>query len=155
MTIGSSLLVKRAATEDSTKPCAVLLINPNGSDSPLSGMLVALGFHVDEARDWPAGDGAILAYHVVVVTLQEIASAPMIAARLRAKPRFGRRVLIAQVPSSARLADRQAARASGFDDVVTDRCEARELIARILRCLRSRPEFDCVLPSRDKRRSAA
>jgi DNA-binding response OmpR family regulator len=131
------------------------LINPQGAPSPHRVMFEALGFAVNETRDWPNDERAILDYHVVIVVLRNIGTAPMLAARLRAKPRFGRRVLIALVPASTSTHERLSARTSGFDEVLTDCCDSRQLTARVLRRLRSRPEYHCVLPPADKRRSAA
>ena len=140
---------------DDAKRCAVLIINPRGAPSPYRTTLETLGFLVKETRDWPDDDRTVLDYHVVIVEVTNIDMAPMIAARVRAKPRFGRRVLVALVPGSASLAERIAARTSGFDDVLVDCCDARQLVARILKQLRARPEFHCILPPADKRRSAA
>jgi DNA-binding response OmpR family regulator len=141
---------------DVAKRCSVLLIDPD--DAPLSSHRVTLqelGFRVKLARDWPQEDRAILEYHVVVVRIRDTRRAPMLAARLRAKPRFGRRVLIGLVPESTPVPDRIAARVSGFDDVLTDCCQSRELTGTILRYLRARPEYHCVLPPDDKRPNAA
>jgi hypothetical protein len=106
------------------------------------------------ARQWPDDDRVLLEHHVVIVRLRDIRDAPMLAARVRAKPRFGRRVLIAFVPDAASAQECQSARSSGFDEVVTKCCDARQLTARILRRLRTRPEYRCILPG-DRRRSAA
>ena len=78
-------------------------------------------------------------------------TAPMLAARLRAKPHFGRRLLIALVPAGTPPPNRRAAEASGFDDVVNDCCDTRHLTTRILRGLRTRPELRCVLPPPERR----
>jgi hypothetical protein len=64
---------------------------------------------------------------------------------MRVKPRFGRRILIALVPTVT-PADRRVAVGAGFDDVVSEAGGARGLIARILRVLRTRPEHRCFLP---------
>ena len=138
-----------------TKRCSVLLINPGNTRTRHSVVLEQLGFRVTEARDWPEDERAVLEHEVVIVHVRGKSGAPMLAARLRAKPRFGRRVLIALVPASVSPRDRHAARASGFDDVLADCCDSRQLIARILRRLRTRPEYHCVLPPDMKRRSAA
>jgi hypothetical protein len=97
----------------------------------------------------------VLDYHIVVVRVGDITKAPMLAARLRARPHFGRRLLIALVNAEIPLRDRRSALASGFDDVVNACCEGRELTARLLRGLRSRPELRCALPPSLPRRSAA
>jgi hypothetical protein len=137
-----------------TQRCSVLLINPLDDSFAQRAVLEDVGFRVTLARQWPDDDESLLEHHVVIVRLREVRDAPMIAARVRAKPRFGRRVLIALVPDSASAQDRHSARASGFDQVLTTTCDGRQLAARILRCLRTRPEYHCVLPG-DRRRSAA
>jgi hypothetical protein len=91
---------------------------------------------------------------VVVVHRRDIDGAPMLAARLRAKPHFGRRLLIALVPAAVPIHARRSAAASGFDDVVNECCDGRHLTTRILRGLRTRPELRCTLPP-STRRSAA
>jgi hypothetical protein len=118
-------------------------------------MLESLGFRVTETREWPQDDGALLDHHVVIVQIRTMGEAPMVAARLRARPRFGHRVLIALVPASASLQDRRCARASGFDEALIDTGDGRLLSARILKRLRSRPEHHCLLPPAHNRRPAA
>ena len=51
-----------------------------------------MGFVVHEITDWPTEDAAVRDYHVVIVRVKDIDAAPMLAARLRAKPHFGRRL---------------------------------------------------------------
>jgi hypothetical protein len=58
------------------------------------------------------------------------------------------------VPESSSGQDCQSARASGFDEVLTTCYDGRQFTARILRSLRARPEYRCLLPG-DRRRSAA
>jgi hypothetical protein len=115
----------------------------------------AMGFAVDEVCEWPDDNDIVRSYHVVIVHVRKMNGAPMLAARLRAKPHFGRRLLIALVPPDTTPADRRSAEASGFDDVMNDCCDTRHLTTRILRGLRTRPELRCVLPSARPRRSAA
>jgi hypothetical protein len=79
----------------------------------------------------------------------------MLAARIRAKPHFGRRLLIALVPASTAQPDRRAAEASGFDEVLNDGCDTRHLTTRILRGLRTRSELRCVLLPPERKPSAA
>ena len=105
-----------------------------------------MGFLVDEVTEWPDDNAMVRNYHVVIVRVREMNGAPMLAARLRAKPHFGRRLLIALVTADTSQADRRAAEASGFDDVMNDCCDSRHLTTRILRGLRTRPELRCVLP---------
>lgn len=137
------------------KQCAVLFVSPDGKESAHPERLRQMGFVVFETPDWPEADGAVREYHVITVHLSAVGGAPMLAARLRAKPHFGRRVLIALVHHSTPLPDRRAAEASGFDEVVNDCCDSRQLAARILRNLRARPELRCTLPSPARRNRAA
>lgn len=139
----------------SLKQCAVLLINPCLAGSAHRLVLEATGFHVRELREWPDDDRVVVDFEVVMLRMVTMSNAPMLAARLRAKPRFGRRVLIALVPASASAEERHSARASGFDEVLSDDCDSRQLIARILRRLRSRPEYRCLVPAGDRRRQVA
>lgn len=140
---------------DAVKQCSVLLINPIDAAWDYRPTLEALGFRVDEVREWPEDDHAVLHYEVVIVRVRNTSGAPMLAARMRAKPRFGRRVLIALVPAATSPQDCLAARTSGFDEVLTDCCDARHLTARIMRRLRTRPEYRCLLPSGERRGRAA
>ena len=139
---------------DLVKQCAVMFLNPGGKTAAHPSDMRGMGFVVHEFAEWPDDAAAFRDYHVIVVHVPEIGAAPMLAARLRAKPHFGRRLLIAMVPAGTALADRRAAEASGFDDVVNDCCDSRHLTTRILRGLRARPELRCVLPP-VPRRSAA
>ena len=137
------------------KQCSVLMVDPEEKPSAHRKQLEALGFRVQQDRAWPEDDRAVLEYEVIIVRLPAMNGAPMLAARLRAKPQFGRRVLIALVPPSVPAAERMSARASGFDEVLSDCCEPRQLSSRILRRLRTRPEYHCVLPPGDRKRRAA
>jgi len=137
------------------KQCAVLFVNPDRQASVHPAMMRGMGFFVDEVREWPDDNHMVRNYHVVVVHVREMNGAPMLAARLRAKPHFGLRLLVALVPADTPFAVRRSAEASGFDDVMNDCCDSRHLTARILRGLRTRPELRCVLPSPGVRRSAA
>ena len=132
------------------KQCAVLFINPVRERTPHPSAMRALGFIVHEITEWPTDDAAVRDYHVVVVLVKNVIAAPMLAARLRAKPHADRRLLVALVPASTLLADRRSAEASGFDEVLNDGCAGRHLTTRILRGIRARPELRCV-----PRRSAA
>lgn len=131
---------------DVVKQCSVMFLNPVRARTPHPAALRAVGFVVDEFSEWPADGAAVRGYHVVIVHVADIESAPMLAARLRAKPHFGRRLLIALVPAATAQPDRRAAEASGFDDVINDCCDSRHLTTRILRGLRARPELRCLLP---------
>jgi hypothetical protein len=137
------------------KQCAVMFVNPVRERTPHPDAMRVMGFVVHEITDWPIDQAAVRDYHVVIVRVKDIDAAPMLAARLRAKPHFGRRLLIALVPSSAARTDRRAAEASGFDDVLDDACDSRHLTTRILRGLRTRPELRCLLPPPFRDRPAA
>ena len=136
------------------KQCAVMFVNPVRERTPHPEAMRAMGFIVHEITDWPADD-VVREYHVVIVGVKDTDTAPMLAARLRAKPHFGRRLLIALVPAGTPPSNRRAAEASGFDDVVNECCDTRLLTTRILRGLRTRPELRCVLPPPERRPSAA
>lgn len=137
------------------KQCAVLFVNPERVETTHPAFFRAAGFLVREAADWLTDDRKIRDYHAVVVHVCAIATAPMLAARLRAKPHFGRRLLVALVHAETPLQARLAARASGFDEVVNENCASRRLAARMLRGLRARPELRCALPPLLSGRSAA
>jgi hypothetical protein len=134
------------------KQCAVLLLNCNGRDTSHQQALERIGFLVTATAEWP-GDDVISDFEVVIILVRLMESAAMMATRMRAKPHFGRRVLIAVVPAAATTGERRSAIGSGFDDVVSDTRDSRVLIARVLRSLRLRPEYRCFLP--DRRRPAA
>jgi len=145
MTLATSLRVRDVGLREPVKRCSVLLVTDDGFCTQRA-MLENSGFLVTEVRSWPEDAGELLNHHVLLVRIRSMRNAPMLAARLRAKPRFGRRVLIALVPSSASQQERTEASTSGFDEVLDDTCDARQLIARILKRLRMVPEYHCVLP---------
>jgi hypothetical protein len=134
--------------------CAVLFVNAARKPSAHPDFLREAGFVVDEIREWPEDDSRVRDYHVVVVLLRDPAGAPMLAARLRAKRHFDRRLLIALMNDSATPLHRRGAQTGGFDDIVDEGCEGRQLAARILRGLRARPELRCVLPPLTSRPAA-
>jgi hypothetical protein len=134
------------------KQCSVLLINAERREATPREALEQAGFRVIEICDWP-DDGVLRAFEVVVVLLPHMQRASMLAARMRAKPHFGHRVLIAVVAAPVGNDERRDAIRSGFDDVASDSRNSRVLIARILQRLRARPEHRCFLP--DRRRPAA
>jgi hypothetical protein len=138
------------------KQCAVLFVNPDRRQSAHPAYLREVGFRIDEVHEWPDDDRMLREYHVILILVRAIDGAPMLAARLRAKPYFDRRLLIALVGRDTPLPERRTAEASGFDDVVNDSGDARELTTRILRGLRARPELRCALPPfLNRRRRAA
>jgi hypothetical protein len=109
---------------------------------------------VDQNEDLPPTD-ALSGYHAVLVRTDAGSNLPMLAARLRAKPHFGRRVLLALVSDTVAERDKREAIHSGFDSMLPHTCGARDLAAAILRLLRPYPEFRCILRSPDGRRKAA
>jgi hypothetical protein len=131
--------------------CSILIVNCSERESPYREELKRRGFRVVEVNEWPPDD-VVLDSQVVLVVLRQLDTICMLAARMRAKPRFGRRILIALVPTVTD-ADRRVAVGAGFDDVVGEAGGARVLIGRILRVLRTRPEHRCFLP--DLKRRAA
>ncbi len=133
------------------KQCSILIVNC-GAQPTQRQPFEKIGFHVDETFEWP-DDDLIMGFEVVIVVVRHMERVAMLATRMRAKPRFGHRVLIAVVPPTASADERRAAVASGFDDVVSESSDSRPLVARILRRLRARPEHRCFLP--DRKRPAA
>ena len=137
------------------KQCAILFVNPDRQDSGHPEALRSMGFLVEEVTEWPDDNEMVRNYHVVIVRMREVSGAPMLAARLRAKPHFGRRLLVALVAAETSHAERRAAETSGFDDVMSDCCDTRHLTTRILRVLRTRAELRCALPPFPAKRTAA
>lgn len=133
--------------------CSILYVWP-GSDEPRVKALRSLGFRVDESTELPANE-VIAAYHAVIVRPVVGCDLPMLATRLRAKPHFGRRVLLALVPEKMADRDRRVAVLSGFDHTLSETCGARDLAATILRLLRPYPEYRCLLRLPGGRRKAA
>jgi hypothetical protein len=133
------------------KQCSLLIVDRSGRGSGYRQALELRGFRVTEVHSWP-DDRDVLDSEAVIVFLDKLDGVHMLAARMRAKPRFGRRILMAIVPTVS-AAERRAAVAAGFDDLVSESGGSRVLIARILGVLRTRPEHRCFLP--DLRRRAA
>lgn len=133
------------------KQCSLLIVNCSDRESPYRDALKERGFRVNEVKEWPH-DEVVLESQVVIIVLRHLETIGMLAARMRAKPRFGRRILIALVPAVS-AGERRTAIGAGFDDVIGETGGARVLIARILRLLRTRPEHRCFLP--ELRRRAA
>jgi hypothetical protein len=134
--------------------CSILYVRPAGQQETQAKVLRSLGFHVDEADDLPGND-AFARYHVILVRPHSGCRLTMLATRLRAKPRFGRRILLALVPETVSDREKRDAVASGFDQTLPERCTARDLAATILRLLRPYPEYRCLLRSPTGRRKAA
>jgi CheY-like chemotaxis protein len=134
--------------------CSVLYINSAESTYTQTQALRSLGFHVVESVDIPIGR-SMEEYHAVIVRAKSDCPLASVATRLRARPRFGRRVLIALVSESASAREKRDAVDSGFDAVLPDACTARDLAAAILGLLRKYPEHRCVLRTVTGRRKAA
>ena len=137
---------------EAVQQCSVLIINCDRRETTHRQALESRGFLVVETREWP-DDEVVRRYEVVIVVLRQMATMGMLAARMRAKPRFGHRVLIGVSPDTPTDDERRNAIGAGFDDVIAGSDDSRTLIARILQRLRALPEHRCLLP--DRRRSAA
>jgi hypothetical protein len=135
--------------DSNVKQCAVLVVNCSGREITHTQALARRGFRVVETAEWP-DDDVITQYEVVVVVLREMDIISVIAARMRAKPRFGNRVLIGVTRTTPSAAERRLAIVSGFDDIVGESHDSRILIARILQPLRVRPEHRCLVPERKR-----
>lgn len=133
--------------------CAILYVTSGDEDQQLRG-LRELGFHVDASSDLPPNE-AFAQYHAVVVRAKSDWPLAMLAARLRAKPKFGRRVLLALIPPDLAEREKRAVVLSGFDETLPAGCGVRDLAAAILRLLRPYPEYRCILRSPTGRRKAA
>jgi len=134
--------------------CTILYINTEGFSDTQGTALRALGFDVEEVDDVPARD-TLAKYHAVIVRLNDGGRLTSVAPRLRAAPLFGRRVLIALVPSSVTMRERRDAVDCGFNLVLPEQSSARDLAAAILSLLRRYPEHRCLLRSHNNRRHAA
>lgn len=130
-----------------SKQCSVLVINSSGRETAHCQSLQLRGFRVIELREWPV-DEVVLEHEVVIIVLRRLDSVSVTAARMRAKPRFGNRVLIGVNESAPSAGERRHAVLAGYDDLVGESRDSRVLIARILRMLRARPEHRCLVPDR-------
>jgi hypothetical protein len=134
--------------------CVILYINSSGADDTQCQGLRSIGFQVVEDADIPGGQ-TLENYHAVVLRARPGCPLSTVAMRFRARPRFGRRVLIALVPPSVTARARRDAVDSGFNGVLDEECSARDLAAAILGLLRKYPEHRCVLRTVTGRRKAA
>jgi len=130
----------------------VLLIGAGLAETHHVDALRRMGFSISETLEWPDSE-LINTHECVVVFIRRVENASMLAARLRAKPRFGRRVLLGVLPATAGGGTTRSLTDSGFDEVLPGNCQPRLLVARLLRRLRERPEYRCLLP-RDRRPAA-
>lgn len=134
--------------------CSILYIKPGTREDAHAAPLRTLGFSVDVVDDLPPAD-VFTRYHAVIVCVADAADLPGLGAHLRAKPRFGRRVLIALVPDSATERQRRDAASAGFDVTLRRDCSPRDLASHVLRRLRYFPEYRCLLRAPNGRRKAA
>jgi hypothetical protein len=134
--------------------CAVLYVKPAPREEAHVQALRALGFSVDVESDIPPAE-ILIRYHAIVVRPHAGCNLPNLGMRMRAKPRFSRRVLIALVGEPLATSARRDAEACGFDAIMSDECDARDLAANILRKLRPFPEYRCLLRTPNGRRKAA
>jgi len=141
-----------------SEQCSILFIRPGSSpgitdDEQMKG-LRSIGFRVVGEDDIPTAD-VLSSFHAIVVRANAGCGLPTIGTRLRAKPKFGHRVLIALVCQETPDRERRDATASGFDVALPATCSARDLAASILRLLRPYPEYHCLLRAPKGRRKAA
>jgi hypothetical protein len=134
--------------------CSILYIQPGPREGMHVGALRALGFTVDIVNDLPPAE-TLAVYHAVLVRVPHGRGLTVLGTRLRAKPRFGRRVLIGLVPESCTDRERREAVQSGFDDTLPEACSPRDIAALVLRRLRPYPEYRCLLRAPNGRRKAA
>jgi hypothetical protein len=134
---------------DNHKQCSVLVISCGERETAHCQSLLLRGFLVIEVHEWPT-DEVVLEHEVVIIVLRRVDSVSVTAARMRAKPRFGNRVLIGVTESAPSAGERRHAILSGYDDLVGESRDSRVLIARILRMLRGRPEHRCLVPDRTR-----
>jgi hypothetical protein len=136
------------------RQCAILFIGPCGRDEARLASLRSLGFRVDEQPEVPSVE-ELTNYHAIIVRVLPHLSLPMLGARLRAQPRFGRRVLLALVGDDLSDREKREVTLCGFDRLLPDSCSSREMAAHILRLLRIYPEYRCLLRAPNGRRKAA
>ena len=134
--------------------CGILFIGVSGKDKARIDALQSLGFRVDESAELPLSDG-MASYHAVVVRVRDARRLAVIGTRLRARPHFGRRALLALVADGASDRDCRDATMSGFDQILPESCTARDIAAQVLRLLRAYPEYRCLLRAPSGRRKAA
>lgn len=133
--------------------CGILFIGPCGKDQPRIDALRSLGFRVDESAEMPTAK-ELAVYHAIIVRASANGSLPMIGARLRAQPHFGRRILLALVNRDVPEHAKREAVMSGFDRALSDSSNARELASHIIRLLRVYPEYRCLLRAPGRRKAA-
>jgi hypothetical protein len=135
--------------DGSVKQCSILFVNCSGREIAHILALHRRGFRVVEMSEWPPDD-VITHYEIVVLVLREMDIISVVAARMRAKPKFGNRVLMGVTRTAPSAVERRHAIVSGFDDIVGESNDSRILIARILQRLRALPEHRCLVPHRKR-----
>lgn len=134
--------------------CGILFVGPCGRDAARLAALRSLGFRVEESAEVPSTDELAM-HHAIIIRVAPRCSLPMLGARLRGRPSFGRRALLALVAADVSEQARREATMSGFDQTLPDSCTARDIAAQILRLLRAYPEYRCLLRAPNGRRKAA
>lgn len=134
--------------------CGILFLGGGGKHRARMEALRSLGFRVDESADLPAAE-MLGGYHAVIVRARDAKALPTIGTRLRGRPHFGRRALLALVSDDAGKRECRDAQMCGFDEVLTESCGARDIAASVLRLLRGYPEYRCLLRTPKGRRKAA
>lgn len=133
--------------------CSILFVNGKKQRDRHAAALRSIGFAVTEVDDLPASV-ELAQHHVVIVCPPDSSALAMLATRLRAAPRFGRRVLIALVAANEVDRVRRDGIVCGFDDVAPKSIGGRRLAAAIIRRLRDIPELRCLLRPLTKRAAA-
>jgi hypothetical protein len=134
--------------------CSILFIKSGCKDDEQMKGLRSIGFRVVVTDDIPPAE-VLSSYHAIIVQTNADSVLTMLATRLRAKPKFGHRALIALVCAETSATERRDAVASGFDVTLPSTCTARDLAASVLRLLRPYPEYRCLLRAPNGRRKAA
>jgi hypothetical protein len=126
------------------KRCSILLVGARRGDRRASE-LRQLGFVVSPVVNLPAND-RLLSHFVIVVTNTPPPLLPTTGARLRAKPAFGRRVMVSVVPDDTPRETVRSLLLCGFDEVFFESNAAETIVAGIVRRLMTRPELQCDIP---------
>jgi CheY-like chemotaxis protein len=135
--------------------CSVLFLKPCCRVETQIAALRSLGFSVTATDELPPAE-ALTRYHAIVCGAMPETSLTMMAARLRAKPHFDRRVLIALVAATVTERDKRDAVNAGFSCVLPEDCTARDIASAIITFLRRFPEYRCLLRApKGTRRKAA
>lgn len=134
--------------------CSILFIGGALDRVGYSEALRSIGFLVREVEELPESSD-LIKHHVVIVSAPQPSLLPKLGARLRAAPRFGKRLLLALIPGPNHETLRRDGLMSGFDEVLPRTITGRQLAAVIITKLRTIPEYRCLLTPLTKRRPAA